>query len=523
MHHLEVELRDPYEGELDQSFYDELFSRAGGKINSQGANAETCVHAGSSLRFAVGDEVECNVGHWVQGVVVRLWYREPEWPEDKRVPYQVRLADGSEDLIYAPADRNGLIRRPTSNGDLGDLGVAGAPGLAAEGTGGYAKMPRDAEVSGGGGKRPRDAEASDDSGKSQSSFWGAREAAAAERSGGAACASAPSSASSPAAPPLRYTLRGALSLLRDFLQRPLEAAMGSDADGYRSAWAEAADQQEEEARTARQYRETCLYQDLFVAGSHDGWIVPPLLAALRTGSASELRKLITEVAPGIFEFEMLTLDFCDKLLAELAHYEQSGLPVRRPNSMNNYGVILNSIGMERTMDLIQRRFVRPIAALLFPKDGEHVDHHHSFMVQYKQGEDLGLDMHTDACDVTLNVCLGKQFTGAGLTFCGLRGDAAANERRFQYRHQHVKGRAIMHLGHHRHGADDLASGERFNLIMWNKSSSFRISKGFMSKYSSPPSSIGSPDLVCLSYTHDSDYEKFKPYPPGKRPSRERGG
>lgn len=28
-----------------------------------------------------------------------------------------------------------------------------------------------------------------------------------------------------------------------------------------------------------------------------------------------------------------------------------------------------------------------------------------------QGEDLGLDMHTDACDVTLNVCLGREFTG----------------------------------------------------------------------------------------------------------------
>ena len=47
--------------------------------------------------------------------------------------------------------------------------------------------------------------------------------------------------------------------------------------------------------------------------------------------------------------------------------------------------------------------VRPLADALFPTEGEHVDHHHSFMVQYKQGEDLGLDMHTDACDVTLNV------------------------------------------------------------------------------------------------------------------------
>ena len=33
------------------------------------------------------------------------------------------------------------------------------------------------------------------------------------------------------------------------------------------------------------------------------------------------------------------------------------------------------------------------------------------------------------------------------------------ERHFSYRHTHVRGRAILHCGHHRHGADDLASGE----------------------------------------------------------------
>ena len=94
-------------------------------------------------------------------------------------------------------------------------------------------------------------------------------------------------------------------------------------------------------------------------------------------------------------------------------------------------------------------------------------------MQYRAGQDLGLDMHTDACDVTLNVCLGrgllrrhasperescssraesepsalplctgKDFTGAGLTLCGLRGSAAGDERRFCHRHEHVRGAAI---------------------------------------------------------------------------------
>uniref|UniRef100_A0A7S4BQX6 Fe2OG dioxygenase domain-containing protein n=1 Tax=Chrysotila carterae TaxID=13221 RepID=A0A7S4BQX6_CHRCT len=144
--------------------------------------------------------------------------------------------------------------------------------------------------------------------------------------------------------------------------------------------------------------------------------------------------------------------------------------------------------------------------------------------QYKAGEDLGLDMHTDACDVTLNVCLGKEFVGAGLTLCGLRGAPAGSERRFVYRHAHVRGKALMHLGHHRHGADDIVSGERYNLIMWNKNSTYRLTREFMGKYMQPPSTDReTPDLVCLSYTHDDDYETYKKFPEGKRPRRDQGG
>jgi hypothetical protein len=36
------------------------------------------------------------------------------------------------------------------------------------------------------------------------------------------------------------------------------------------------------------------------------------------------------------------------------------------------------------------------------------------MVEYKAGHDLGLDMHIDNSDVTLNVCMGREFTGAGV-------------------------------------------------------------------------------------------------------------
>eukprot|EP00966_Prymnesium_polylepis_P186006 4311367-Prymnesium_polylepis.2 len=59
--------------------------------------------------------------------------------------------------------------------------------------------------------------------------------------------------------------------------------------------------------------------------------------------------------------------------------------------------------------------------------------------------------------------------------------------------------------------------------MWNKSSTFRLSRAFMAKYNQAPQTRGPPDLVCLSYTHDRDYEKWRPYPPGKRPKPDAGG
>ena len=213
------------------------------------------------------------------------------------------------------------------------------------------------------------------------------------------------------------------------------------------------------------------------------------------------------MADGVYVFDMFSAEFCSMLLGELEHYEASGLPVVRPNSMNNYGVVLNSIGLEGTMDAIQMAIVSKLGKALFPREGgSNLDHHHSFMVQYKAGEDLGLDMHTDACDVTLNVCLGKQFEGAGLTLCGLRGSEARDERTFRYNHAHKVGVAIMHLGHQRHGADDLISGERYNLIMWNKSSTHRLTRDFVQKYRLAAETGGrTPDKVCLSYTHDDDY------------------
>ena len=119
-----------------------------------------------------------------------------------------------------------------------------------------------------------------------------------------------------------------------------------------------------------------------------------------------------------------------------------------------------------------RVIVAPVAAALYRRTeifASSLDHHHSFVVHYaNKGGDLDLDMHHDASEVTLNVCLGKEFTGAGLRFCGRFG--GASHRKSTCVLSHVPGRAVMHLGRQRHGADSIASGERLNLILWARSS-----------------------------------------------------
>ena len=86
----------------------------------------------------------------------------------------------------------------------------------------------------------------------------------------------------------------------------------------------------------------------------------------------------------------------------------------------------------------------------------------------------------------VNVCLGKQFEGGSLFFRGVRcpchqNSAARPQELFTY--EHVRGVALLHRGHHRHGAHAIESGERYNLILWcrapaDANSSERATRGF---------------------------------------------
>lgn len=259
----------------------------------------------------------------------------------------------------------------------------------------------------------------------------------------------------------------------------------------------------------------------------DAWLDPILvrtLGKLRNETVSQakrrglVRKLMREEADGVYSFPVFTREFCERFLEELDSFYASKLPVRRPNSMNNYGVIVNDIGMEAMITSLQESVLQPLIGILFRAEGSELDGHHSFIVRYKNGEDTHLDVHHDDSDVTFNVCLGRNFTGAGLVLCGRKD--APDHRVHRHTYYHQVGRAILHLGRHRHGADDISDGERLNLIVWNHAYNWRKSRGDdkdpKSREKAPP------DPECLSYTHDRDYGRFKRYPPGKEDHRGKG-
>jgi len=170
---------------------------------------------------------------------------------------------------------------------------------------------------------------------------------------------------------------------------------------------------------------------------------------------------------------------CTEILEEVEHFEQwcvkRGLSVHRPNTMNNYGAILDHFGFAACLSTLTDN-MNPLSAFLYPHIGATLNEHHGFIVEYALDKDRKLDFHVDDSEFTLNVCLGKQFTGGALYFGGIRCPLHQQKPPFQDENlliNHKPGVALIHLGKHRHSATPITSGHRLNLILWCRSQQFR--------------------------------------------------
>lgn len=175
----------------------------------------------------------------------------------------------------------------------------------------------------------------------------------------------------------------------------------------------------------------------------------------------------------LYGFHVFTQAFCDKLIKELDHYQESPLPKGRPNSMNKYGVLLDELGFRDNFSQILRtKYLDPLAKVLFPEwRGNELDSHKIFTVSYKINEDLELGYHYDNSEVTLNVCLGKSFEGGDLYFGDMRTIPVGESNCILVHHK--VGYGIFHRGQQLHGALPIMKGERQNLIIWLRASSVR--------------------------------------------------
>ncbi|KAF5181018.1 2-oxoglutarate and iron-dependent oxygenase domain-containing protein [Thalictrum thalictroides] len=216
------------------------------------------------------------------------------------------------------------------------------------------------------------------------------------------------------------------------------------------------------------------------------FFVPSFIKAITENTEESLRSIISEPSPGVYTFEMLQPDFCELLLSEVESFEkwvqEAKFKIMRPNTMNKYGAVLDDFGLETMLDHLMNNFIRPISKVFFPEvGGTSLDSHHGFVVEYGKDRDYELGFHVDDSEVTLNVCLGKQFSGGELFFRGVRCDKHVNtdtqpEEVFDY--SHVPGHGVLHRGRHRHGARPTTSGHRTNLLLWCRSSVFRESRKY---------------------------------------------
>ncbi|KAL5726592.1 2-oxoglutarate and iron-dependent oxygenase domain-containing protein cp2 [Ranunculus cassubicifolius] len=221
------------------------------------------------------------------------------------------------------------------------------------------------------------------------------------------------------------------------------------------------------------------------------FFVPSFLNAITENTEESLRSIISEPSPGIYTFEMLQPQFCQLLLSEVENFEkwvqEAKFRIMRPNTMNKYGAVLDDFGLEAMLDKLMEDFIRPISTVFFPEvGGSSLDSHHGFVVEYGKDRDTDLGFHVDDSEVTLNVCLGKEFSGGELFFRGVRCDRHVNtetqpEEILDY--SHIPGQAVLHRGRHRHGARITKNGHRINLLLWCRSSVFRELKKHQKDFS----------------------------------------
>lgn len=246
------------------------------------------------------------------------------------------------------------------------------------------------------------------------------------------------------------------------------------------------------------------------------YLDPTLKEAFQKKSYLLLSKLVHETnVKGVYSIQIFNPTFVQKLQEELIHYESSGIPIRRPNSMNRHGLILSTIGMDDFITGLTNDILKVLARYILREyaNPEDLVEHYAFTVKYgklRGGTEKGggkerdnfmdsnLSLHTDHSTITVNICLENTQNEKALYFQPMPGlqngpictddpilhDNGGHEKKNNNNNAYLvhhgeddmetkkhfvtlstPGMALFHLGQHKHGVMDV-HGQRSQLVIW---------------------------------------------------------
>lgn len=286
----------------------------------------------------------------------------------------------------------------------------------------------------------------------------------------------------------------------------------SDIAGLREALLSALTQVDEGAARAAARDElaaayTPTHNTLWTPEGVRSLLVPALQTVLSSASplgALTRRAGLEEVCDGVFTLPALQPAACEALIEEAAAYckYEEARGAASSDSVRRL-VPLRSCGAGALPELLLHQLLLPLAPHLFPElppmtwaygyiigysalpastsahatpaDGTGADAAATTAATALAAPALtgrvALDAHTDDSEITLNINLGRAFTGGELVFRHLRSDEAEGSAQTVLRP--VPGTAILHRGQHLHEVTPVTAGERYALIVWFRSGSYR--------------------------------------------------
>eukprot|EP01064_Diplonema_japonicum_P034056 TRINITY_DN6914_c0_g1_i1.p1 TRINITY_DN6914_c0_g1~~TRINITY_DN6914_c0_g1_i1.p1 ORF type:complete len:291 (+),score=7.59 TRINITY_DN6914_c0_g1_i1:92-964(+) len=192
----------------------------------------------------------------------------------------------------------------------------------------------------------------------------------------------------------------------------------------------------------------------------DNYVKHEIRTAVEAGDEKALHAILHETSvEGVYSAKIFTESFFKNFSEELDNIQSSGIPTRRPNGMNRFGVIAEDIGLKQAFEFLREKYLAPIAMLLFQEYISRPDtrQEYTFVIRYRLGDDTQLSRHADASSLTFNTCIGETFTGGNISFSGPHGVGVLPS---------TVGVTLIHRGMHKHAALQLESGTRTNLVTW---------------------------------------------------------